>query len=330
MLYEIIWFEAYDPTAPSFLAGLFAFEFAFNKLVMTGDIAAPALPLNVVVTQSPEITKSKLMKQKNSWVFYVNPSQRESSWTYGYHDLIHLLTTSMIVHVGPKQSTDQNFQIKPDKLIVKLSKVYEDILAIVKQENVTGTFNNSLKRFGYKNYKNIKQVPLSTLPEFLKKLSFALSMNDERVASGLIHGLRNDVLDINTTRSNADNQRDDTTKYTRVHYGVSDMFSRKDLLTNSLGGQPQYYVEETIGNYLQQVIQLSIERSEPINFSQGEGITKFLGYLKAEAPEIKSLFDSYGGNKIFQYILEFIPKFEQLYNSKLESIKKLKPTQLQP
>jgi hypothetical protein len=294
---------------------LFAFEYAFNKLVMSGDIAAPALPLNVVVTQSPEIVKSRLVKQKNNWVFYINPGQRYTQWTDGYHDLVHLLTTSMIVHVGPKQSTDQGVKIKPDTLVVKLSKVYEDIIAIVKQENVTATFNNTLKRFGYKN---IKQVPLASLPEFLKKLSFGLAMNDERVASGLIHGLRNDVLDINPTRPNADNQREDTKKYTRVHYGVSDRFSRKDILTNSLGGQPQYYVEETIGNSLQAIVQVKIEKSEPIEFGQGE---KFLKFLAGENQDkFKELYDTYGGQEIVDYILQVMPKLEQLYNTKLTQI----------
>jgi len=148
MLYEIIWFEAYDPTAPSFLAGLFAFEFAFNKLVMTGDIAAPALPLNVVVTQSPEITKSKLMKQKNAWVFYINPNQKKTTTRfYGYHDLTHLLTTSMILHVGKKQDPKKEFEELPDKLIVKLSKIQEDIMKLVDLNRLEQPLKEALANF---------------------------------------------------------------------------------------------------------------------------------------------------------------------------------------
>jgi hypothetical protein len=326
MLYEFIWLEeAYDPTAPSFLAGLFAFEYAFNKLVMTGDIAAPALPLNVVVTQSPEITKSKLMKQKNGWVFYINPNQKKTTTRfYGYHDLTHLLTTSMILHVGKKQDPKKEFEELPDKLIVKLSKIQEDIMKLVDLNRLEQPLKEALAKLGYKN---IKQVPLVYMVNFLEQFRDILHSLKRSYEAGVVHGLRNDVLDIKQERPSNDDQAAGVTKYTRVHYGVSDQNKGNDRLRDSLGGQPQYYVEETIGNYLQMLIQVPVEESEPMVFDPN----KFTGYfLKYPEHEGQQLFDKYGGQEIVDYILQLMPKFEQLYNSKLESIKKLKPTQLQP
>lgn len=326
MLYEIIWFEAYDPSAPDFLAGLFAFEFAFNKLVMTGDIAAPALPLNVVVTQSPEITRSKLMKQKNSWVFYINPNQKKTTTRfYGYHDLTHLLTTSMILHVGKKQDPKNEFEELPDKLIVKLSKIQEDIMKLVDLNRLEQPLKETLSKLGYKN---LKQVSLFDMVSFLEQFRNKLHDLKRSYEAGVVHGLRNNVLDIRHERPSGEDQAAGVTKYTRVHYGASEQHNKNEMLRDSLGGQPQYYIEETIGNYLQMLIQSPVENSEPMAFDPN----KFIGYFNKKDPEREEqqLFDKYSGQEIVDYILQLMPKFEQLYNSKLESIKKLKPTQLQP
>jgi len=163
---------------------------------------------------------------------------------------------------------------------------------------------------------------------FLEQFRDILHSLKRSYEAGVVHGLKNDVFDIKQERPSNDDQAAEVKKYTRVHYGVSDKNKGNERLRDSLGGQPQYYIEETIGNYLQMLIQLPVEDSEPMAFDPD----KFIGYFNKKDPEHESqqLFDKYGGQEIVDYILQLMPKFEQLYNSKLESIKKLKPTQLQP
>jgi hypothetical protein len=230
----------------------------------------------------------------------------------------------MITHVGKKQDPKDHLKDKPDKLIVKLSKIQEDVMKLVDLNKLEQPLKEALTKFGYKN---LKQVPLVYMVNFLEQFRNILHNLKRSYEAGVVHGLRNDVLDIKQERPSNDDQAADVKKYTRIHYGVSDQNKGNDRLRDSLGGQPQYYVEETIGNYLQMLIQVPVEESEPMVFDPN----KFTGYfLKYPEHEGQQLFDKYGGQEIVDYILQLMPKFEQLYNSKLESIKKLKPTQLQP
>jgi hypothetical protein len=189
------------------------------------------------------------MKQKNAWVFYINPSQKKTTTRfYGYHDLVHLLTSSMITHVGKKQDPKDHLKDKPDKLIVKLSKIQEDVMKLVDLNKLEQPLKEALTKFGYKN---LKQVPLVYMVNFLEQFRNILHGLKRSYEAGVVHGLRNDVLDIKQERPSNDDQAADVKKYTRIHYGVSDQNKGNDRLRDSLGGQPQYYVEETIGNYLQ-------------------------------------------------------------------------------
>ena len=359
--------ESVDPYAPHELDGLFAFEYAYNNLNIGMPVNIVVQYENWTKGYEarrnggfgPGYLKPELFRSKSGYQIDLKLKVHQVKLYNGKeilkpveqsfdiqlsdttHDMFHLLTTQMIKHVGYIRMPAEK-EKRSEKVIFRWGLLYNKINEFLSSANEEEkeVYKSLLKKYKAKNVRDSVLHDENKIIKFLSELSNILKDIKENLEF-------TNFLDRFITDASKDPERaHPLTSFRNIArkshfatYEKEDPFGHKEVIktnepemartfTSTLGGLPQYYIEEELGNEIFDLLSPAIINNRSIKLSEDKIKNSIVpNFIKEkyidkinnqEERELLTQKLEEMKNKYAEIIMKFIP----LYNKKLEQLNK--------